>query len=90
MTIQDIIISIVAVLFSYSLIPTIIKISKNLYVANSFSWQTVIITTIGMFVIAFSMLSLGLLFSFIMNLITAICWLIILILKIIYWYVYER
>jgi hypothetical protein len=90
MRIQDILISITAILFSYSLIPTIFKIIKNSYLSNSLSWQTVIITTIGLFIIAFSMLSLGLLFSFITNIITAVCWLIILILKIRYWNENER
>jgi uncharacterized protein with PQ loop repeat len=90
MNIQDIIIAIIAILFSYSLIPTIIKIIKNSYLSNTLSWQTVIITTIGLFIMAFSMLNLGLLFSFITNLITAICWLIVLILKIKYWYSNER
>jgi uncharacterized protein with PQ loop repeat len=81
--IRDLILSIIGILFCYSLVPTIIntiktKITKNL------AWNTLIITSFGLLVMAFVFLSMGCYLTFVTNFITGICWFILLFLKIKY------
>jgi hypothetical protein len=79
---QDVIITICIIAFSYALIPQIIlgfKKKKKLI-----AFQTALITSIGMFILSITYITLGLPFSAIMGLITAMLWAILLIQGIIY------
>lgn len=80
---QDYVIAIVGLLFSYSLIPQIIKIFKDPKLVSGFSWQTVVITTVGLLILSICMFTLTCYLSAFTNLITCLCWAIILVEKII-------
>ena len=79
---QDIVISIVVVLFSYALIPQIVYGFKNK--KPTITFQTAIITSLGMYIIAITYLTIDLIFSTIMCLITGTLWLLLLIQRVIY------
>jgi hypothetical protein len=79
---QDVVISIVMVLFAYALIPQIIrgfKIKRKLV-----SVQTSLITCLGMYVLSYVYSTLNLNFSVIVSLITGTLWLILFIQSLIY------
>lgn len=79
---QDIVITIVIIFFSYALIPQIIKGFKEK--RKLIAFQTTSITSLGMFIISITYLTLDLLFSSIIAFITAIFWAILFIQGIIY------
>jgi|GEM_PF-4377722 len=79
---QDKLMTIAAIGFVYSLIPQIILNYNELTVMMS--WQTIIITCIGLYIFTICMFTLKLWSTAIINLFTAICWTIILIQKVIY------
>jgi len=80
---QDYTLSFVGILFSYSLIPQVIKI-YNRKSAEDISGQTCIISIIGLIICAICDFSLRLYWATGITLTTSIMWLIILIQKIIY------
>ncbi len=77
---QDLLLTIVSIGFVYSLIPQIFLNFKIKQI--QFSWQTIIITTVGIYVSAICNFSLDLHFTGITNLITGTCWLTLGIQKI--------
>jgi len=79
---QDIVITIAIIAFSYALIPQIYQGFKQK--KGFINIQTSLITSIGMFVVAFCYLSLNLIFSAIMGFITGTLWAILFAQKIIY------
>ena len=79
---QDITIAIVNIFLSYALIPQIIHNFKNK--KNGIKLQTSIITTLGLYVLTFTLFTLGLILSASITAIAGTLWLIILIQKIIY------
>jgi len=79
---QDKVMTCVAIGFIYSMLPQIL-LNYQLKVVG-ISWQTIIITSIGCYVIAYCMFTLKLYFSSIANTMTATLWTVILIQKIIY------
>ena len=86
--IQDYVITIVGFTFSYSLIPTLRKIIKQKS-ASQFSWQTIFLTSIGLYIVAGCMISLNLKFSFFSDVFTAFGWTMIGILKYRYRKIYK-
>ena len=72
---QDIVMGITSIGFSYSLIPQIVHCAKTHRV--DITWQTIIITTTGLFALSMCMFSLNCYFTAITNLITYLCWCII-------------
>jgi len=70
-------------LFSISLVPTIVNTLKFKEI-KSFSWITLLITSIGLFIMSWTFLTLNCYLTFVTNLITSICWFILLYLKIRY------
>ncbi|MFH1585448.1 MAG: hypothetical protein ABIB79_01635 [archaeon] len=79
---QDIILTVCILSFSYALIPQIysgFREKKGLI-----NFQTSLITTLGMYIIAFTYLTLDLIFSMIMATLAGSFWLILLIQRIIY------
>jgi uncharacterized protein with PQ loop repeat len=81
--IQDYILVFVGILFGYSLIPQIIKIFKNKS-AKDLSFSFLIITFFGLLTISICFLTLKLYFSALTNIFTAICYFVLIILKIKY------
>jgi uncharacterized protein with PQ loop repeat len=81
--IQDYIFFSIGVLFSLCLIPTIINVFKTKYV-NNLSWISLIVTSFGLYIYCVTMITIHCYFTGIINFINASCWLILLILKIIY------
>ena len=79
---QDIILTIVSVLFSYALIPQAVKGFKNKN--QAITLQTSLINTIGMYTVCFIYFTLNLYFSTVVSLITATLWLTLFIQRIIY------
>jgi len=79
---QDKLLTVAALGFVYSLIPQIILNHQQSCVMMS--WQTIIITSVGLYVFAICFFTLKLRFTAITNMFTAICWTIILIQKVIY------
>jgi len=79
---QDVVLTIISLAFCYALIPQIIY-NYNLHVVN-ISWQTLIITMLGLYFAGFCYFTLKLYFTAISTSISATCWLIILIQKIIF------
>ena len=77
---QDIVLSIASFIFIYSLVPQIIMQFNTGIVGITF--QTSILTSIGLFMIVISMFSLKLYFSTITNLINMFLWIIIVLQKI--------
>lgn len=75
----DIILAIVSIIFSYSLLPQIMMSIKTKKV--EISWQTIVITVVGVFSIAICYLIKELYFGSITQFITGICWMILGILK---------
>lgn len=73
--IQDIILSVIAFLFGYALIPQIVygfKLKKGLI-----DFKTGLITSVGLYITAVCFFTLGLFFSAILNIFSASCWLIL-------------
>jgi len=79
---QDIVIAICNIFLGYALVPTIYKGFKKKKV--SFTIQTTLITTLGLYVLAFTFLTLGFYFSTVMNFIIGTLWLILWVQAIIY------
>ena len=75
---QDIAFTIISIAFCYSLIPQIVY-NTQLHCVN-LSWQTVIISAIGLYASAFCFLTLKFYFTTIFS---ATCWLVMVIQKII-------
>jgi len=80
---QDIAFTCCSIAFSYGLIPQLINILKTKK-CDQFSWHLVIPTTIGLWVYIGVCYSLSLYLSATIAIITALCWTIILIVKIKY------
>ena len=78
--IQDYLIMFCGILFSYSLIPQIIKIYKTKS-ANDLSWNFLILTLIGMLILTVCFLTMKYYFSFVVDLITSTCYIILIYLK---------
>lgn len=76
---NDFLLSIIGLLFSYSLIPTIIESYKNKKVG--INKQTIVISCCGLYIMVIIYLDLCLYFAAITNFITASCWGILGILK---------
>ena len=79
---QDKVLACVTVGFIYSMLPQIFLNHQLQIVA--ISWQTIIITSIGLYIISFCMFTMKVYLFSIANMLTAILWTIILIQKIIY------
>ena len=79
---QDIIITIVAVIFSYALIPQVYKGFKTK--KQAIVLQTSLITFLALYVLAISYLTLDLFFSSITTFITGTLWMILFIQRVIY------
>jgi len=79
---QDIVITIILIALAYALIPQVIRGFKSKRKLVSF--QTSLITFIGMYVLAYIYLTLNLIFSTLVTLITGTLWLILFIQGIIY------
>lgn len=69
---QDYVLTIVSIAFSYALIPQIILSHKTKEV--NFSWQTIIITCICIYIYSFCNYTLSLYLAFVINFINASCW----------------
>jgi hypothetical protein len=82
MTWQDITISIVGIVFIYSMIPQIIYGFKKK--RGVITYQFSVLNIIAMIVLAITYLSMGLLFSVIMSVLSVLLWTILLIQKMIY------
>ena len=83
MIIQDLILSICAIAFSYALIPQVILVYK-LRAADQLSWQTVIVTSVGIWIMTITFFSMKLYFTAIADMFAAICWTLLLVAKILY------
>jgi len=79
---QDIVITIVIIFFSYALVPQIIRGFREK--RGLMAFQTTLITSVGMFAIAITYLTMNLFFSTIMAFITGTLWTILFIQGIIY------
>ena len=79
---QDIVITIVIIFFSYALVPQIIKGFKEK--RKLIVFQTTLITSVGLFIISITYLTMNLFFSTIMAFITGTLWTILFIQGIIY------
>jgi len=79
---QDIVITICLILFSYALVPQIYQGFKQK--KGFINFQTALITSVGMYVLTITYLTLNLTFSTIMGFITGTLWAILLSQKIIY------
>jgi len=79
---QDYVIAICTIGFSYALIPQIILHFKKKKV--ELTWQTIIITVIGILVVMICMFSLGLWFTTAMNFLAMMLWMIFGVQKWIY------
>ena len=79
---QDKVLACATVGFIYSLLPQIL-LNYQLKVVG-ISWQTIIITCVGLYIISFCMFTLKVYLFSIANILTAILWTTILIQKIIY------
>ena len=80
---QDYVMAGVGLAFGYSLIPQVYRICK-LKTASQFSWQTSVITAIGLWVFGATMLTLEMYFTACANIVTATCWTLIVLAKIRY------
>ncbi len=79
---QDLIITLVNVLFAYALIPQVYQGFKEK--KGFIHLQTGFLNSLGMFLMAFAFFTLGLTFSWIMGTFNAILWMVLFIQKIIY------
>tara|TARA_Y100000310_G_C20695023_1_gene825052 strand:- start:3463 stop:3714 length:252 start_codon:yes stop_codon:yes gene_type:complete len=79
---QDIIITIIYIIFVYALIPQVLKGFKEK--KPHINFQTGLLNTIAMYALAIAFFSLGLLFSGIIGTLNATMWLILFIQSIIY------
>lgn len=79
---QDKVLTFATVGFIYSMLPQILLNYQLKMVA--ISWQTIVITGIGLYIVAFCFFTLKLYFSSIANTLTAILWTVILVQKFIY------
>jgi len=79
---QDLVITISTLLLGYALIPQVVDGFKKR--KGTVTIQTSLITALGLYTIAICLFTLGLYFSFIMNLFTGTLWAVLLIQKIIY------
>jgi len=79
---QDILITIVNIIFGYALIPQVIKGFKDK--KPHIAFQTGLLNTIGMYIMAFAFFSLNLTFSWIIGFFNATMWLILFIQRIVY------
>ena len=79
---QDYIVTIIMIALSYALLPQIIQGFKQK--RSEINIQTSIINVIGLYTLASIYITLGLFFSSSITFITATCWLILFIQKIIY------
>jgi len=79
---QDIVITIANILFSYALIPQVLKGFKEK--RGHIAFQTAFLTTIGLYASCIAFISLNLIFSGIICAINGTLWAILLIQKIIY------
>jgi len=77
---QDTVMMIVAIAFCYSLIPQIF-FNIRIHEVN-LSWQTLVISPIGLLISAFCFFTLKLYYTSVTTLFSATCWLIMLIQKI--------
>lgn len=80
---QDYVMALTSIAFGYSLIPQIYRIWK-LKSASQFSWQTAVITAIGLWVFGFTLLTLKMYVTAATNVVTATCWTLIVLAKIRY------
>ena len=76
---QDIILSLCSLAFGYALVPQVIYSWRNKTV--DLSWQTIIITTIALWIFGSVTLTMNMLLTSSMNFLTAICWTILWSLK---------
>lgn len=81
--VQDKIIAIVTFLFSYSLVPQVWRVYK-MKQASQFSWQTVGITSAGLWVYAVVFFSMGMYYSAAMEVVAASCWTALLVAKVLF------
>tara|TARA_B100000315_G_C14123240_1_gene383535 strand:+ start:312 stop:560 length:249 start_codon:yes stop_codon:yes gene_type:complete len=79
---QDIIISIAEIVFSISLFPQIYLGFKKR--SGDISLMTSIPTTLGLFLVAYAFFTLSLHYSAIISIVTAILWMILLLLRLIF------
>lgn len=79
---QDIVMSCVSVAFAYALVPQVIYSWKRKSV--ELSWQTLIITTIGICIMCVCFLTLGLYFTTVTNGTCGLLWITLLTMKIKY------
>lgn len=79
---QDIIITIVNIIFAYALIPQVYQGFKNK--KGYINIQTGLLNTLGMYAMAFAFFSLNLTFSWIIGTFNATMWLLLFIQGIIY------
>jgi hypothetical protein len=79
---QDIVITVTIILFAYALVPQVIKGFKRK--KQDVVLQTSIITSLGMYVLTFTYLTLGLKFSTITAGLTGTLWAVIAIQRMVY------
>jgi hypothetical protein len=79
---QDIVISLMNVVFSYALVKQVLQGFKDKQ--GYINLQTASFTFAGMFIISFCLLTLGLIFSFAVGIFNASMWLILLLQKVKY------
>ena len=82
MTLQDILISIIVIGFSYALIPQVYKGFKEK--RGLINLQTSIITSIGMYSLSIIYLTLNFYFSSIISFLTGILWTILFVQNVVY------
>lgn len=78
----DILMTLVTLMFSYSLLPQIFKSYRGRLV--EISWQTLVITFVGGFILSGCFVVLGLYFNAVANLFVALCWLSLFVMKLRY------
>jgi len=80
--VQDIMMTVVSLMFIYSLFPQVVMNFRNKKVL--ISWQTIGITTIGILVVSICYLTMGMTFAGITNMSVGILWAFIGIQKLFY------
>ncbi len=80
---QDIVIAIANIMFAYALIPQVYYGFKTR--KGNLTFQTALITTLGLYVSCIAFITLNLIFSGIICMVNGTLWAILLIQKIVYW-----
>lgn len=79
---QDYVIAICSVMFSYALVPQVVRGFRER--RGTIVMQTALITTIGMYIMTVMFFTLGLYFSMVVSCITGTLWLLLFLQKAIY------